>query len=59
MKRTNDIIFVIIAFVITLVASANKPNQQEESTTPTEDVAQSYVQRVDTLGLIVLYPQYE
>lgn len=59
MKRTNDIIFVIIAFVITFGACANKPNQQEESTTPPEDVAQSYVQRVDTLGLIVLYPQYD
>ena len=59
MRRTNDIILAIIALVITLGACTNKPNQPEEGATPKVDEAQSYVQRVDTLGLIVLYPQYE
>ena len=59
MKRTIYIILAITALIISLEACKNKPNQQVESATLSEDEAQSYVQRVDTLGLIVLYPQYE
>jgi hypothetical protein len=45
--------------VISLGSCTHKGNESGAQNESPEDEAQSYVQRVDTLGLIVLYPQYE
>ena len=39
--------------------TGNLETKEEADAQMMEDVAPSYVQRVDTLGLIILYPQYE
>jgi hypothetical protein len=39
--------------------NGEKPNEQRDSVAFHQDDIQSYVQRIDTLGLIVLYPQYK